>query len=202
MNDKKSTIEICSLLSQPYHVFWKNSEFSYLGYNKFGSTQLGLDPSTEIIGMNDFDIFSQETVHLIRKTDRLVFEKGELIFFNEEVTTKKNTSFTFYGQKIPLFDDHCKIYGLLGLAAIKSHQIADLKDCLSPREHDSIKYLAHGFSVKKIAQKLNVSPRTIETYIERSKIKLNTRTKSELILAFLGKSFYSIFTLNMMLIWF
>lgn len=54
---------------------------------------------------------------------------------------------------------------------------------LSPREIDCLRYLLSGFSAKQTADKLKLSTRTIESYLDTLKRKAQCRTK----LALLGK---------------
>ncbi len=45
--------------------------------------------------------------------------------------------------------------------------------------------LCNGLTFKQIAKKLTLSYKTVETYMERIKEKLNCHNKAELIMAFL-----------------
>ena len=51
----------------------------------------------------------------------------------------------------------------------------------SKRESEMIRLFSKGKTNKKIACELNLSPRTIESYLENIKIKTNCYTKGELI---------------------
>lgn len=52
---------------------------------------------------------------------------------------------------------------------------------LSKREIECLYFLARGKTAKMIAKILTLSPRTVEYYIDNIKVKLNVRSKSELI---------------------
>jgi DNA-binding NarL/FixJ family response regulator len=52
---------------------------------------------------------------------------------------------------------------------------------LSEREAEVIRLSAQGYTSKEIAQTLNLSPRTLETYKSRAMAKLNLATRAELI---------------------
>jgi two-component system, OmpR family, aerobic respiration control sensor histidine kinase ArcB len=52
---------------------------------------------------------------------------------------------------------------------------------LTQREAQCLVCLAHGHSIKQIGKKLDLSPRTVEVYLNRVKIKLKCTTKTELI---------------------
>jgi len=52
---------------------------------------------------------------------------------------------------------------------------------LSIRETEIIIHIANGFSDKEIANKLNISPRTIQTYVFRICLKLNARNRAHAV---------------------
>ncbi len=56
-----------------------------------------------------------------------------------------------------------------------------IENIFSPREMDCIHFLLFGYSYKHIANKLDLSSRTVEGYIERIKVKLNCHNKQRLI---------------------
>lgn len=51
----------------------------------------------------------------------------------------------------------------------------------TPRELQCIRLLSSGYTMKMIAQQLQLSPRTIETHFEHIKNKANCRTKAQLL---------------------
>lgn len=52
---------------------------------------------------------------------------------------------------------------------------------LSPREQDVLRYLAEGHSYQDIADRINVSVKTVESYRSRIAQKLGFRTRAELV---------------------
>ena len=48
---------------------------------------------------------------------------------------------------------------------------------LSNRENEIMQFLSNGFSDKEIACHLNISTRTIQTHVERIKLKLNAKNR-------------------------
>ncbi len=52
---------------------------------------------------------------------------------------------------------------------------------ISKKEYDCLSLLAHGVQLKFIAEELNISLRTVETYLERLKKKLNILSRNELV---------------------
>lgn len=65
----------------------------------------------------------------------------------------------------------------------RSYQISELmvQEDLSPREMDCLFYLLRSKSAKEIAQRLNVSHRTVEWHLSNIRLKLQCRNKNELI---------------------
>lgn len=52
---------------------------------------------------------------------------------------------------------------------------------LSEREEEVLRLLARGLTMKDVSPKLRLSPRTVETYKTRAMLKLNMKTRAELI---------------------
>ena len=50
-----------------------------------------------------------------------------------------------------------------------------------------MQYLCRGLTTKQIARRLKLSPRTVETYIDRVKIKYNCHNKAELLWAMVNR---------------
>ncbi len=64
------------------------------------------------------------------------------------------------------------------------------------REQQCIYYLTRGFTFLEIGEYLNISPRTVETHITNIKIKLNVKTRSELIVKVCELGYLQINPLN------
>lgn len=62
-----------------------------------------------------------------------------------------------------------------------SNSIYGEKMELSLRETEIIVQIASGFSDKEIANKLNISPRTIQTHVVRICLKLNARNRAHAV---------------------
>lgn len=52
---------------------------------------------------------------------------------------------------------------------------------LSQREEDVLRLIAHGYTQKEIAQKMGISPSTVDTYASRLREKLDLRERSDLV---------------------
>jgi DNA-binding CsgD family transcriptional regulator len=53
--------------------------------------------------------------------------------------------------------------------------------CLSKREFDCLKYAVKNYTFKEIGKFLNLSPRTVETYVNNLKYKLKCDTRAQLV---------------------
>ncbi|GJE12792.1 MULTISPECIES: response regulator transcription factor [Methylobacterium] len=65
-------------------------------------------------------------------------------------------------------------------AAARSPAAAD-GEILSPRETETLRLIAQGFSNKEIARRIDVSVKSVETYKARAAEKLGLRTRAEII---------------------
>lgn len=194
------TIDFESLAQLPAHVFLKDGEGRYLAYNDFGAKTLGFKSGLEIIGKTDYEIFPSEIAGEFRKNDIMVISAQSRIFVPEKGVLKDNLSVTFLSYKTPLFNQGNIQTGVLGIAFTRpsedmlflpstfAHKINyhhfstnSVFSNLSKQEKLCVNYFLKGLTYKQISRELNVSPRTVETYIKRIKQKLNCSTKTELI---------------------
>jgi two-component system nitrate/nitrite response regulator NarL len=76
---------------------------------------------------------------------------------------------TFYSQEIS------------GLLIESAYQRARTTPFLTPKEKEVIRYVIDGYSNKEIADKMNISPRTIETHRANVLTKFNLKNTTELI---------------------
>ncbi len=74
-------------------------------------------------------------------------------------------------------------YNAMAISAERSYSIGSTthKKQLTERESDCIFYLLRGNTIKQIGRCLDISPRTVETYLEKIKNKLGCSHKSEII---------------------
>ena len=52
---------------------------------------------------------------------------------------------------------------------------------LTKRERDVLHLLVAGHSAKEVAQKLSITPGTVETYIDRIRLKTRTRNRAHMV---------------------
>lgn len=74
----------------------------------------------------------------------------------------------------------------------------NFKKSISKRELDCIFYLLRGNSMKMIAKILNLSPRTVESYLEQVRIKLKCTNRSDLIETCLAEGYLNYIPSNIL----
>lgn len=57
---------------------------------------------------------------------------------------------------------------------------------LSPRETEIIQLICQGYTDVKIAQKIKISPRTVQTHVTRILIKFNANTRAHAVAKYIG----------------
>ncbi|MBI4494680.1 MAG: response regulator transcription factor [Chloroflexi bacterium] len=77
------------------------------------------------------------------------------------------------------------------LESVRQGQERDSYDGLTEREREVLKFIAEGFSGTEIAERLMISPKTVDTYRERIMSKLNLHHRHELVKYALRKGLLS-----------
>lgn len=192
------SFDIEHFLSLPCHVYWKDKKNIYQGYNDYGAKRLGFNQGKDITGHSDFEIFPGEIAAEFKKNDEKVITQREQIYVHENGILKDGLNIIFLSYKMPLFDHDESVVGILGLSFTRapkkqcpSYQLEQDFNYQSPTENNikplskmeeiSMRLLCRGLTIKQIAHRLKLSPRTVESYVDRVKIKYNCRNKAELM---------------------
>lgn len=162
----------------------------------------GVASEDQILGRTDEDFPWQEFAEIYRRheLDALAGNNYSIIFPAKVAHT--NEYRIFLHSKAAKLDEQGTIVGLQchalevinpEIQQLFSHLMQKLpKECatlsigkpstlaLTPREKDILFFIAKAKTAKRMAQILNVSPRTVYSHIEHIKTKLNCRTKGEL----------------------
>lgn len=113
------------------------------------------------------NIYLNNLTYLKQTLDEFKHEKKDLIKLLDA-----NRIFPSYDQQDENLD---KMFSDIGKKIL-------LKDSyVTAREFECLKLLSKGASCKDIANTLKISPRTVETYFNRVKLRLNINSKKELI---------------------
>lgn len=204
------SVSLENLLNLPCYVFWKNNEGVYLGYNDYGAINLGYNCGDEIAGRDDYEMFPSDIAELYRKNDQEVIAEKKQLFVPEKGFLKDKFPVVFLSYKMPLYDQNKVVIGLIGIAftrpimdvnclatkMVSTNDLAQVcnacppqikSECysLSEKEKLCLQCLCEGLTLKMTARRLGISPKTVETHIERAKIKMNCHNKAQLIFAFI-----------------
>ncbi|MBW4513424.1 MAG: PAS domain S-box protein [Scytonematopsis contorta HA4267-MV1] len=99
----------------PQRVFWKDKNSNYLGCNKLFAQDVGLSSPNEIVGKNDFELFTKESAHIYQIDDITTIKNNCPKINYEEPQQRENGTFAWLRKsKIPLCDQNGEIIGIFG----------------------------------------------------------------------------------------
>ena len=129
----------------PQRVFWKDTNFNYLGCNQLFAQDAGLNSPEEIIGKNDFELSWQKSAPIYRADDELILAGGApKINYEESQILEDGSLKILRTNKLALKDKNGRIIGLFGSYEDTSNineqkqQTENVQDFLS-KAFDSIK---------------------------------------------------------------
>lgn len=166
----------------PGYVAWKDKNFRYLGCNLNFAHSLQLKNPHEIVGLTDFDFcHEKEILKFYHQHDQLALS-GKVTKIIHSIGSP-DPSKSFHLEKKPLRDNKGQTIGII----FHCYELINTEFRQNPlkltlRESECLMGILHGMTAKSIAEKLNLSKRTIEFYIENIKNKFGCHTKFELIL--------------------
>lgn len=189
------TMDLYKWLELPCHVYLKDLSGSYISCNDIQAKSFGLSKGNEVIGRFDKEFFSRDDVQLIKSNDKEVLcsEKPKIVVEPVSFATTPAPQ-PFLSLKIPFRNLSGKLVGVFGTSIslintnVQQTQHPNLikQRKISKRERECLYYLAQGMTSKQIGQALNLSPRTIEFYIENIKRKFHCSNRIELIAKAMG----------------
>tara|TARA_R110000868_G_scaffold410505_4_gene698895 strand:- start:144359 stop:145027 length:669 start_codon:yes stop_codon:yes gene_type:complete len=213
-----TTLNTALLNQLPGIIGFKNVNSIYMGGNDKLATLMGYKAAEDIQGCRDTDVRSEiaELANDFIKQDKNVMQHGE----QQHIDIGHHASGDLrihLSTKKPLYNDKHKLIGtvfncialqpsiLKTLQAIIKKTNApvfyqltthDSEYDLSNRELECLFYLLRGHTAKMIANKLQLSPKTVEYYTEQLKNKLDCTTKPELIEKAIEMGFMFNFPIN------
>ena len=196
-------VDIDSYLDLPYDVYLLDMDGKYLECNAIQAKRLGLANKADVIGqsLNNFDFLNAQEVEDIKLNNYAIKKTKKPKVIIEKFTFIEKVSQSMLSHKMPFYDKLGKVIGVFGLSInLNDNQslFSDLSNPVknnsafsfnlpsrqvkvSPRERECLYYLMRGETAKEIARRLNLSPRTIEFYIENMKKKFSCSNRIELI---------------------
>lgn len=199
---------VSDIVKLPFQVYFENTEHTTLKSNEIYAEVCGFESMQECIGEKWFKPFKYKTIVPTIKNDKEVISQNKYIIVEESGSRKDDVELHTLSIRMPWYDNENKIIGLFGFSislgkaplAESLLQIAELgllnsgnkinanigsetnNVYLSKRQMACARLLLSGMTMKEIAARLNLSHRTVESYIENIKTKMRCQNKTELIL--------------------
>jgi diguanylate cyclase (GGDEF)-like protein/PAS domain S-box-containing protein len=102
--------------SVPARVFWKDSDFRYLGCNTLFARDAGFSHPEQLLGKDDFGMAWKEQAELYRGDDRQVMESRRAkLNIPEPQTTPTGAKIWLNTSKVPLQMPNGEVFGVLGV---------------------------------------------------------------------------------------
>jgi DNA-binding CsgD family transcriptional regulator len=161
------------------NIYTKDLNGIGLSVNESVVKSFGLCSAADYIGMTDMDLPGQDNyAPAWIENDRRVMSTGEAEILLE-VCNCAGTIQWFRSYKSPLLGNSGKVIGIMGI----SLQISAMSlISITPQQTICLRQLALGLTHKQIGQALGLSQKTVEHYLDAVKMKLNCKSRSELIL--------------------
>jgi DNA-binding CsgD family transcriptional regulator len=196
-----------AFLHLPHPAYVKDGHGIYLRANSAALEFLHIDQASDLIGKTDRDFLDKDSAEAIMQNDREVFfTKTPIIICEHLKSLDGKQQFDCLSYKFPIQSTNGKVSCVFGVS-LKLHEQAKiysevpLAEAIMPqlsrglqhshfmikgkkaslREEQCLYYLCRGITAKQIARILNLSPRTVEFYINNSKKKFNCATTAELV---------------------
>lgn len=196
-------------------VFFMGHHDVVVDGNDASADLVGAPSTRDLPGRTLHDFYDQESEILLSTHNSDIMRNKTMQILEEAGSRKDEIPFHYLAFKFPVYDTENKIMGLMGYCirmetgtfthiarAISELMSMGLLNTTQPllnthltiefsrREKDVLAHLIRGKTAKKIGDYLNLSPRTIESYIENIKVKANCKSKAELIDKFIDE-FYT-----------
>lgn len=197
-----------SLLFLPdWYVYWKDIEGYYLGCNDAMAERYNFPSRHTLVQNTDYflpvrkieaDSFRQNDSDVIKKNLTAQFYEPETVFEKETLQLSIKTPLrakdgTVVGvlglsRDLPqsptndIYQHLCEMDGLSHSVGAFANDLDKWKIQKIPaRQEECLFYLVQGMTIKQIARQTNLSPRTVEHYLDALKSKLNCHSRSQLI---------------------
>jgi DNA-binding CsgD family transcriptional regulator len=176
------SLHLKTLENLPGFIYIKSRTSDYLWTNlNLAKRALGVNNVNALKDATDFDFHWSLFAKQMQENDRRVIQTRKAVHANELCQRPDGKAYRLITYKIPLYKNR-KLSGLIGVSYERHVNRIQLR--LTPREQNCIALMMQGLSDKDIANRLNISRRTVETYFNSSKIKMDVKSRAELIVLF------------------
>lgn len=190
-------VDLCLFLKDQY------SRFVYC--NEAYAERAGLDSPAGVIGKSDFDFSWRKNAEFYQQGDRLVLQGEKWSNIVEPQIIGGNVYDVLVTKSLLTENNRLYIFGFFhdvtGLQIMKKNGYFDpIKkrfylgamfnhQYLTIQEYKVFRYVVSGYTAKRIAELLKLSPKTVESYIENIKLKLNCETKNDIVTTAISHGF-------------
>ncbi|WP_131764412.1 PAS domain-containing sensor histidine kinase [Legionella drozanskii] len=120
----------------PGLFYWKDKNSVYLGCNKEFANLAGLRSSDEVVGKTDFDLIWKDRAQLYVDVDQEVIKTGTARLNHEEnIAVSQGQTITAITNKVPMYDNHHNVIGILGITTNITEQKRLLEDLRRAKEN-------------------------------------------------------------------
>jgi DNA-binding CsgD family transcriptional regulator len=192
--------------SSKYRLYLKSIDGKFLECNTAQAKSFGLSKGSDVVGRFDEDFLPKEEAELVKRDDKEIIKIGLPKIFIENYNFFHSSQERMISFKIPIASPtkQHKLIGIFGISVSMNNLDLISTDILNPfqtllcmanihdysisankklskREKECLQHLTSGMTAKKIARILNLSPRTVEFYIENLKKKFACSNRTELV---------------------
>ena len=101
----------------PDHIYFKDKESKFIRVNKAFVRDVGKGRQDSMVGLSDFDVFTEEHARQALKDEQEVMRTGEPLLGNDKKETWPDGSETWVSTtKMPLYDEKGEIIGTFGIS--------------------------------------------------------------------------------------
>lgn len=200
---------VSSLLKMPCSIYFDDADGTIQKLNEHNAQFCDFDSVNQAIGKKYCGRFTRETAQLLLCNDRAAIKNKKIKIVEEDILlSNEDFSYQALSIKMPWYNGKNKIIGLFGCSITLGRNplftslelIANMgllipaeylftkiginieSTYLSSQQRECAKFLLAGFSIKKIAIQMKLSPRTVECYINNLKNKLKCCNRVDLII--------------------
>ena len=195
----KSLGMVSDLLNISCSVYFETVDGVIQILNERNAEFCGFDSVSHAISKRYFDTLPERTATLLRYNDDVVMQEETAKIFEENILQESGEIKKAISLKLPWYNHDNKIIGLFGMSILMgkdavaqplmemaklgflSQRSPENEMNLSRQQTVCANLLLSGMTNKQIAKQLNLSPRTVESYINDLKTKLCCKNKMELI---------------------